>query len=433
MNYTETLDYIKNRDAMGIIPGLNTINGLLSRLGNPQKDIPAVHIAGTNGKGSIMAFVEESLVEMGLRVGRYISPSVFDYRDKWLLNKEWASESDVAWALTEAARKAEEMESDGLSGPTVFELETAAAFLLFKKWQVDIILLECGMGGRLDATNVDFSNKINILASVSMDHMQYLGDSISSITKEKLGIVHPGQSLVVYPGCNEMIEAVKDFENEYSHADNDAEITITYADASAVSVLSETPSGSVFTYKGKTYEISLAGDYQIYNAITAIEALELIISKFGGTYDIISRGLQNTVWDGRFTVIKKKNTFIIDGAHNEDAWNKLRESLDKCFTNKKFVYIISVLADKEYLKMIDILGPTIEKVYCVTSSNKRALDSKALCQEFKRAGIDAESAKNMDKALDAAMDFSTESSKEIVITGTLSVLGDIIKCIKSMP
>ena len=431
MNYNQAREYIKEKEKMGSVFGLESIKNLLFRLENPETQIPAIHIAGTNGKGSIMAFVEQALTGMGENVGRYISPTIFDYRERWKLNTKWAEEDEVAEAITRVKYVIEEMEREGLNSPTAFEIETAVFFLLAKKWNVDVNLVECGMGGRMDATNVLESDTISALASISFDHMQVLGNTLEEITLEKLGIVRDGSVLVTYPQTDEVMQVIMRYSIEH-------DVKLVIADPAKLTVLSEGAGGSTFVYKDVRYEISMGGEFQIYNAITAIEVL--------GTYlrrkhpelsseemqQIVTRGLRDTRWDGRFEIVRKKPLVIVDGAHNEDGWLKLHDSLEKYFTNRKFIYIIGVLADKEYHKMISILGQGMKCAFAIQSDSPRALGAEELCQELRAAGVDAVNAGSAEDAVEKALEMSGEDSDEIIIVcGTLTILGDAIKCLKS--
>ncbi len=379
MNYPEALSYIKEKEKLGSSFGTDTIKELLRRLGNPETAAPAIHIAGTNGKGSIMAYVEETFVRTGMTVGRYISPTIYDYRERWTRNKEWASEEDVAESITAVSEKIEDMVADGMASPTAFEIETAVAFYLFKKWKCDIMLIECGMGGRLDATNVIEKDKLSVLASISMDHMEVLGKTVREITREKLGILRDRTVLVSYPQTPEVMAEI----SGYCALHN---VKLIIADTDELVINEEHFYGSSFTYKGEDYDISIGGRYQIYNAITAIEVLKYFKDVCG---DEIYSGLLTTRWDGRFSVVNDDPLVIVDGAHNEDAWTGLKKSLDKYFTNSKVIYIIGVLADKEYNKMIDILGPTAEMVFAVQSDSPRALAAEELSKVLTENGIDS--------------------------------------------
>ncbi len=445
MDYRESKLYIKEKEKLGSIPGLVNINELLSRLGNPQLSIPAVHIAGTNGKGSIMAFVEETLVKAGKTVGRYISPTIYSYRERWRRNKRWASESDIALAMTEVSKEVEAMVADGMNSPTAFEIETAVAFWLFRYWKCDIMLIECGMGGRLDATNVLGDDALNVMASVSLDHMNVLGNTLIEITREKLGIVKDGSVLVTYPQCSEVMAEITDYCNKHN-------VTLVKADPDQLVIEEESFRDAEFKYRGQDYKLSLGGEYQIYNAITALEVLEVMAGdeywkvdyksddkvdyKIDQQQDdkldhnLIYDGLLATRWDGRFTVACTDPLIIVDGAHNEDAWLRLRESLDKYFTNERIIYIMGVFADKEYHKMIRILAPTMKKCYTVESDNPRALSSEALASKLREAGVEAEGIGDVRRAIDIVRNNSENDSTPVVVCGTLSITGAALKYLK---
>ncbi|MBR6402038.1 MAG: bifunctional folylpolyglutamate synthase/dihydrofolate synthase [Eubacterium sp.] len=426
MNYEDSLSYIKEKEKKGSVFGLDTVRELLRRLDNPEKGIPAVHIAGTNGKGSIMSFVEEALVKAGVNVGRYISPTIYDYRERWSHNKIWASEEDIAEVLTEVRRAAEGMERDCAGSPTAFEIETAAAFVLFQKWNCDIILIECGMGGRMDATNVIEENVINVLASVSRDHMQVLGESIEEITKEKLGIVRKRSILVSYPQIPEVESVIKEYTKNNK-------VRLINVDESNIKILSEGIDGSTFEYRsasiGEAVEIhiGLGGRYQVYNAVTALEVLGEIMRSFPCIKNlkkrVILKAFDSTRWDGRFQIIRREPEVIVDGAHNEDAWMRLAESLKAYYPDRKLVFVIGVLADKEYHRMIDILKPLVKKAYTIQSDNPRALPAKELAEELQKKCIEAVA---LDKISDI-LDVVTNDGNVYIICGSLSISGEVIE------
>ncbi|SEQ29012.1 dihydrofolate synthase / folylpolyglutamate synthase [Lachnospiraceae bacterium NE2001] len=416
MNYEEARNYIKEKDKLGSVFGLDSIHELLSRLDNPEQCAPAIHIAGTNGKGSILAFVEETFVKAGMTVGRYISPTIYNYRERYRLNKNWAKKEEIAEAITAVKEQADAMIEAGLPSPTAFEIETAVAFWLFRKWKCDVMLVECGMGGRLDATNVLENDVLNVMASISMDHMSVLGNTLAEITREKLGIVRDGSVLVTYPQCDEVMTEIMEYCVMHK-------VKLIQADKDELSINEESFHSASFTYRGEDYDISIGGEYQIYNAITAIEVLKYFKDV---CEDFIYMGMLTTQWDGRFTVAHARPLIIVDGAHNEDAWVKLRESIDKYFTNDRIVYIMGVFRDKEYKKMIQILAPTMDKVYTVESNNPRSLPSAELAEELSRSGVDSESIGDVKLAIDRVLE-TEKTDTRIIICGTLSITGTALK------
>ena len=488
MNYGEVSEYIEERNKLGSVPGLDNIKGLLRRLGDPEKGIPAFHIAGTNGKGSIMAYVESVLLEAGLKVGRYISPTIIDYRERWQINKEYISKKACAEVMTDVISAVEDMEKEDEGRPTSFEIETAAAFLWFKRSDCDVILIECGMGGRLDATNVFESTPIDIIASISFDHMQFLGNTLEKITREKLGIVKKGDILVSYPQSeeperiiNNMVKLMDLCDEENMDAGSEENMDLGgeenigagdkenmdagdkenmvlcgeenigagvetgipevsgyfKADRGCISSVEEGLDESSFIYKGERYTIHLAGGAQIYNAVTAIEAINAfngVAGRYGfGSIsgDIIKKGLEKTSWQGRFTVLSREPLFIVDGAHNEDAWINLSSDVRKYFTNRKLIYIMGVLKDKEYHKMLDLLTPGMHSAFTVTTDSPRALDGRVLAGLIRDRGIDAVFAESVDKAVKDAVSLAKTIPDSVIIAcGTLSFVGDVIRAVK---
>ena len=321
----------------------------------------------------------------------------------------------------------DQMEEDKFGHPTAFEIETAAAFYLFKEEKCDVMLIECGMGGEGDATNVLGPDTVNVLASISFDHMQFLGETLSDITRQKLGIVRPGSILI------STIQSEEVYFTELKYAEeNDVDLVFVYD--SGIDIIEEGPFGSKFKYCGNEYEINLGGQYQIFNALTAIEVLKHL-GRIGIklSHEEIQKGLYNTAWQGRFSIMRREPLVILDGAHNPDAWLRLRESLDKYFTNRKCIYIIGVLKDKEYSEMIRLLGPTAEKVYTVTPDSPRALDGETLRDDFREAGVESELLLK-DETADLQSEVlkiidEAEAGDVIVICGTLTITGEMIRCL----
>ena len=425
MNYSEVLNYITEKNKLGSMPGISAIMELLKRLGNPEKKVKALHIAGTNGKGSIMAYAESVMILHGLKVGRYISPAIFDFREKWQINRKYISEEDCCDIISRIADVIVEMEDDGFRSPTTFEIETAAAFMYFAEENCDYMLIECGMGGKGDATNVFDHAVLNVMASVSFDHMQFLGNTLTEITKEKTGIVNEGDILVSYPQCEEVKSCI----------DEDAAVrgySVIYPDTDSVIRHEEGIRGSRFSYKGHDYEISIAGDYQIYNAVTAIEILNNIPG-LSFSEEEIRTGLKNTFWLGRMTIASLEPLFVVDGAHNRDAWIKLRDTLAGCFPDRKFVFILGVLSDKEYEYMLNTLCPLMKKAYTVTTSSNRAFDGGSLADMIKKRGVEAEfidTENPFETVVRKALDDAYSFEDTIVACGTLSFAGYIINAVK---
>lgn len=423
MTYEEAQAYIREKNLLGSVLGLDNIKELLKRLGEPQNKVKVVHIAGTNGKGSILACIDAVLRDAGYKVGRYISPTIFCYLERFQVNGKYMDEAIFAGYLTAVAAVVDEMKAEGYV-VTAFEIETALAFLYFYEIGVDMVLLETGMGGRLDATNVVDKPVCTILASISMDHMNILGNTIEQITYEKCGILREGVPCVSYPQTERVHKVVEAYCSLHN-------IDLISPDCKGLTIENSDLKCEKFGYKKVKYELGLLGKHQIYNAITAIEALEVVGTylKTTGNNGLkkvnIQKGLHNVKWEGRFEILCRNPYVIRDGAHNLDAAIQLRNQLIKHFTNKRIIYIIGVLGDKEHQKMLSVLGPLAQKAYAITvPDNTRALPAECLAEELKSYIEDVVIAHSPEEALDAAMK-EADASDVIVAFGSLYYIGKI--------
>ena len=313
MNYQECRAYIDDSAKYGSVLGLDNMREMLDRLGNPQDAVPYVHVAGTNGKGSVIAYLYTTLTRAGYKVGRYISPTLYSYRERLEIAGEKISQEDFAKYVTEISRSIDQMTAVGMNHPTPFEIETAAAFLYFKEENCDLVLLETGMGGNLDATNIVKNTKLAVLVSISMDHMSFLGNTLGEIAEKKAGIIKPGCRVVTTKQKPEAAQVIADTCNKLH-------VPCVVSDSDEAVLEKESVFGQTFSYKGEKFAISLAGVYQKENAVLALNALEEL-DRLGWTTTMEQRkdGLLHTSWKGRFTVINKKPLFIVDGAAHDDS------------------------------------------------------------------------------------------------------------------
>lgn len=428
MNSRETIEYLDEIKKYGSVLGLDSIKNLLKRIGDPQDQLKVIHIAGTNGKGSILAMVESVLLRSGYRTGRYHSPVLFDRREAFQINEQWITMDKLCSQVTKVKEAADAMEAEGLPYPTSFEVETAVAFSYFLDEKVDVVLLETGMGGRLDATNVVKKPLVEIIASISMDHMQFLGDTIEAITREKAGIIKEDTDVVLYPSDVNIYAEIAPI-CEKNHA------RLTMAQQNQVRVLSQSIDEQSFSYRssrGHYYEkmtIPLLGEHQIYNAITALEVLECLKKYFCmGTFEV-EEGFRRTRWPGRLEVIGNFPLIIRDGAHNEDAAKCLSRFLEKNFTNKKIFYIIGVLKDKEYEKILKLMEPYADDVYTVTPESPRALEASALTECAKKYYKHVHTAVKVKDAVEMALEQASDQDV-IFIFGSLSFMKETEDLIK---
>ena len=343
MNYKDALVYIEEIGKYGSVPGLDSIKELCRRLGDPQEELLFVHIAGTNGKGSVLAYISTVLQEAGYRTGRYLSPTISDYRERIQVGGKMISKEGLCRHLETVKNAAEEMVKEGKPHPTAFEMETALAFLYFREKKCDIVVLEAGLGGSLDATNLVTTTVVSVIASVSRDHMAFLGETLSEIAENKAGIIKKGVPVV-------SMEQEPDAMQVIRRAAEEKGSRLVIASKEKAKNIRYGVEKQKFDYKQyKKLEITLAGQCQIDNCILAIEALLALSERgFPVKENALREGLKKTVWKGRFEVIAKKPFFIVDGAHNEDAAKKLAASIRFYFTNKKIIYIMGILKDKEY-------------------------------------------------------------------------------------
>ncbi len=424
MNDTEMRQYLKERSLGGIVLGLDTMRELMNRLGNPQDQIQWIHVAGTNGKGSIAAFVSQILGEAGYPVGRYCSPAVFCEEEKIQTfsgeTKTWdnISREEMAELMTRIRGAAEAMESEGLAGPTVFELETAMAFCHLARKQCAYAVLETGMGGDLDATNVVKTVCCSVFSSISIDHSRFLGDCLEEIAGHKAGIIKPGRP-VVMAEQKQSVESVIKARCEAMHS------TLWAVNSGKLQVIQDDAEGQTLCYGSfPPVHTSLVGVFQRENISAALETVcclreeGVVISE-----DAVKKGIQNTVWPGRMERVGTNPWIFLDGAHNPDAAEKLAKTLQKYFTNKKIVYIMGVLADKDYPSVLRHLGTQGRCFFTITPKNLRALGAERLREAVreKLPGMPVEAMHSVREALTAAR---REAGRDgvIVACGSLSFL-----------
>jgi len=421
MNYNEALEYIESTKAYGIVPGLDSIKELCKRLGNPQDKLKFVHIAGTNGKGSTLSFLSNILRCAGYRVGRYSSPSVFDYRERIQIGRRSITKTALCEGMELIKGICAEMTTAGLHHPTPFEIETALAFWYFEKMECDIVVLETGMGGLEDATNLITTTQVAVLASISMDHMQYLGKSLEQIAMQKAGIIKKGCTVVSLQQKPEAMAVVGKVAAEKG-------VSLIVADSTEAKHIRYGVEKQRFDYgEWKKLEISLAGKFQIDNAVLAVEVIKALLEKgFAVSETAMRKGLREATWPGRFQVIAKKPLFVVDGAHNEDAAQKLAESIEFYFTNKRIIYIMGILKDKDYDRVIALTEKYADQIITVTPpENPRAMHAYELAQEIARVHPNVTAVDSLEEAVE--MSYLLAGKEDVIISfGSLSYLGRLM-------
>ncbi|MBQ4065497.1 MAG: bifunctional folylpolyglutamate synthase/dihydrofolate synthase [Clostridia bacterium] len=380
MNYQEAIDFIHSVEWQGSRPGLSRITELLSRLGNPQKGLRVIHVAGTNGKGSFCAMLESVLRAAGYRTGLFVSPFIEHFEERVQCGGALIEPEELAEIVTEIAPVCRSMEDL----PTEFEILTAIGFTYFKKKQVDVAVVECGMGGRLDSTNVIEDPLLTVITGISLDHVAFLGDTVAKIAAEKAGILKADRP-ILYGGKDEEARAVI-----RAHAE---ELGCPYfeKDFTAIENVSCTLDGTRFDYQDhKDVALSLLGTYQPENAASVLEAVGILRNE-GLTIpdDAIRQGLASVRWKGRFEKLSVDPTVIFDGGHNEEGVTAAVKTVRACFGGKKPVIISGVMRDKDYRKIASELASVARTVYTVTPDNPRALPSEDYAAVFEELGVTA--------------------------------------------
>lgn len=444
MKYKDAIVFIEECNKFGIVPGLDSVRALADKMDNPQDSLQFVHVAGTNGKGSVSSFIGTTLSMAGLKVGRYISPTISDYRERFQINGKMISKKELGEEMEFLKKACESLVAEGKPHPTYFEVETVLAFHYFLKKGCDIVVLETGMGGTLDATNIIKSPLMCVITSISMDHMQFLGDTLTEIATNKCGIIKEGTHVVSALQREEAEKVLVD-TCEKMHAG------LTFADASETEYLKVNKDGSIsksgsgsktnfvslekqaFIFEGEQYEISLLGKYQIENAVLAIKALymlrELGVDKLTDTR--IKKGMLATQWKGRFSVISAKPCFVVDGAHNVAGAKKLAESIRFYFTNRRIVYIMGMFRDKEYDKVIQLTAPLASQIITVaTPGNPRALSAVELAEAVRKVNPCVTSADSLEEAVEMSYLFADKNSV-IIGFGSLSFLGELMNIVEN--
>ena len=427
MNYREAMEYIEQLKPLGSVMGLESIRSLCRRLGNPQNRLKFVHIAGTNGKGSVLSYISTVLQAAGYKVGRYISPAVLDYRERFQVDGRMITQSGLCKYLEAVRKAAQEMVEAGETHPTLFEVETAAAFLYFLDKGCDIVVLETGLGGSLDATNVIDTTVAAVFTSISMDHMEILGESLEQIALAKAGIIKNKCYVISAKQQTEVMKVLR-------QAAAFRRAKFFTADAAKAKHVKSGVTKQHFSYdKYKNLEISMLGQFQIENAVVAVETITMLgRCGFPVPEEKLREGMMQAKWPGRFQVIGKKPFFIADGAHNEDAARKLVESIRFYYPDRKIIFIMGMLRDKEYDKVIRITFALAKHIITVTPPiRERALSAYELAQAAGEYHDSVTVADSVQEAVEIAYLLAGEDKDTVIIAfGSLSYLGELMNIVE---
>lgn len=418
MDFLEAQNYLeKVRSQKGIVLGLDTMRHLMAKLNNPQDKVKFIQIAGTNGKGSTAAYLTSILSEAGIKVGRYTSPAVFSSTEQYFACGSCISESEYAKGVTAVAEAAESLDGET---PTAFEQETALAFWYFAQKGCELAILEAGLGGDMDATNIVTTTVCSIITSISMDHCRILGNKISEIAAHKAGIIKPGAPVI----C---IEQKEDAMEPIRAAAKAADTPLYEVHRDEVrQIFSDKRESIVFFREFENLHLKMLGSCQPENAALAVQAASVLSRSYPIEKKHIYEGIEKTRWGGRFELHSGSPDIILDGAHNPDGIRRLRESVNQMFGAVPICYVCGVLADKDYEKEIEILFGRASNVFTVTPPSPRAMKStdlkaaiKKRFSQLKVTSFDSED--GIEKAMEAAV----SQNNPVVVCGTLTILARV--------
>ena len=422
MTANEAIEYIHSVCWKGSIPGLGRTQELLAKMGNPEKKLKFVHIAGTNGKGSTAAMTASILRQAGYRTGLYTSPYIYRFHERMQVDGVEISDEELA-AVTEYVKPlAQSMEVS----PTEFELVCCIAFEYFLRKNCDIVVLEVGMGGAFDATNVIEAPEVAVITNIGLDHTEVLGDTVEKIAETKSGIFKDGGRAVVY-------RSTPSVEQVYETICTQRNVSLKKANFEGLELVSRGLEGQIF-HCGDRKELflPLLGDHQLHNAAVVLGIADSLIE--GGwkiSEENIREGLRQTRWPGRFDIMRRDPLFIIDGGHNPQCIEALVTNIRDYLTGKRLIVLTGVLADKDYADMYKPVMDYAEQFVCITPPNPRKLDAALLAQYLQEAGAKATACENIPAGVAKAMELAG-SDGVVLCFGSLYSIGSIRDALETL-
>ena len=418
MTYEEALSYIHSICWKGSKLGLDRTRELLGKLDDPQKELKFIHIAGTNGKGSTAAMLSSILEEAGYRVGLYTSPFINRFNERMQVNHQPIPDEELA-ALTEYVRPHADAMADS---PTEFELITALAMVWFARQKCDIVVLEVGMGGELDSTNIIDVPEAAVIAAMGLDHVKELGPTMADIARAKAGIIKEGGRVVSYggnPEADEVIAAVCRARNA----------SLCQPDFSAIVPGDFSLEGQTFSYKGwRGLRIPLVGAYQMNNAAVVLETVEVLRQRGWSVSDeAVRQGLADTRWPARFEVLRRDPVFIVDGGHNPHGIRATAESLRRLFPGRKITFVTGVMADKDVEHILGLIVPLADQFFTVRPDNPRAMDAGELAARIEAMGAKATACASVQDGVDRAIQAEGPHGVACAL-GSLYMSGEVRSC-----
>ena len=415
MTIDEALNYIHGKFRKGATPGLHRIGELMGKLGDPQKQLKTVHIAGTNGKGSTAAMTAAILHQAGYKTGLFTSPFIYRFNERIQINGEQIPDKDVIRMVEVVKAAADTMDEP----PTEFEVVCAMGFTYFLQEQCDLVVLECGMGGEKDATNVVASPEVGVITNIGLDHVDALGDTLEKIAAAKAGIFKAGCHAVIYRGTPGVEEV---FAQDCAKKG----IPLKKADFDSLYLHSASLEGQVFDWG--TYEhleLPLLGDHQLHNAAVVLSIVEALQERGWQIPETAVReGMRTVSWPGRFDIVGRNPLFIIDGGHNPQCIDALVKNIADYLAGRRIIALTGVLTDKDYAEMYAPVMPLVEGFVCITPPNPRKLEAAELAQHLRAAGAKAEACATTEDGVRLALEQAGEKGV-VLCFGSLYTIGAI--------
>ena len=423
MQYEEALSYIHSFDKFGMKPGLERITALCRALGDPQKGLRFVHVAGTNGKGSTCTMLANICTDAGYRTGLFVSPYVIDFCERIQIDGQMIPRVQLASVMDEVRCAADALIEAG-DTPTEFEIISAAAFLYYRRMQCDIVVLETGLGGRLDATNVIDCPLVNVITSVSLDHTAVLGDTIEAIAREKCGTLKHGGICVTYP-----LQAARAL-GVIRQTCAECDLRLVIPDADSIRVLDASIRGTDAMIDGISVHVPMLGRHMVYNASMVVAAAKALCERgLSITTKNISRGIGKTTMPARMQIVRETPLVLMDGGHNEDCAAALHDALKTFLPGRRIIGICGLMADKAYERYFSLTAPLFEKLITVRPDNPRALSAQALCEAAKPYCAVCMAADSFAQAAQIALQAAGDDGV-IVVCGSFYMIDDLEKFLK---
>lgn len=429
MNYQEAIEFIHSTYKFGSKLGLQNISKLTELLGNPQNSYKIIHVAGTNGKGSTSNMIHDVLMSSGYKTGLFISPYLEEFTERIQVSKKHIEKESLARITNLVKEKIDIMLKEGYNHPTEFEVVTAIGFKYFEEQQIDFLVLEVGLGGRFDATNVVTNTLVSVITSISYDHMEYLGDTLEKIAFEKAGIIKENSSVVIYPQEDIIVNTIKNVAKNKN-------TQVFETNKENIEKLKGNLTGQWFKYlKTDIFDLpeikmNFLGEHQLYNVLTALRALEVVKQLgYNITEEGIIKGLDNCRFAGRFEILQENPVIVLDGGHNINGIEYFAKAVKENFEDNKIILFFGMLKDKNPEDVLPLILPLCKEVYTLTPNNPRAMESTELADLIKKhSDLKVTSINEYNEIVPILK--AIDISEYVAFVGSLYMIGDVRTILK---